>query len=106
VSDPPKKGDLPKGQDFAIPLGPAEGGGIRIIRHHSDHSISTGVCRPLEEGKPFQGEVVRMSRNEDGPGIKMESVYKPEAGGPAKVNSPSFKSGWDRIWKKSKGKPN
>lgn len=103
MSDSPKKDDLPPGEDFAIPLGPSDDGGLRVIRHHSDHTVSSGTFRMIEEGKPVHGEIVEARAREEG-GFSLKSVYKPESAGPAKVNSPAFKDGWDRIWEKKRKK--
>ncbi len=102
MSVPPKgpKGprtELPPGRDFAIPIGTTEDGGTRFIRHSPDHTITTGVIRPIKDGEPFSGdEIVRATP--DGAGWLLESLYKPEGNGPAKVNGPSFRSGWDRTF--------
>jgi len=90
----------PPGRDYAI-LGPPTGdGGIHMIRHREDHTFESGVLRPVQEGKPISGEIIRLIPNEGEPGYDVETIYSPVSGGPAMVNSKPFREGWDRIFEK------
>lgn len=88
--------------DVAFLGPPAPGGGVHVLRHRSDHSMETGVLRPLEDGRPIHGEIVQIRKRENGPGF---DVLPPEdalagQGGPPMVNSQAYKDGWDTIFGK------
>jgi hypothetical protein len=91
-----------KSDDFAILGPPADGGGNHVLRHRPDCSWEAGIVKPLEDGKPINGELVYLRPREDGgPGYAVESI---DAGlpvrpsGPSMVNSRAFRDGWDGIF--------
>ena len=84
------------GSDFLVPVRTSEDG-IHVVRHHPDHSISSGMIQSVKEGKPMpsNSEIVRLTPDD---GVyKVETLY---TNGPPKVNSTSFRSGWERTFGK------
>ncbi len=120
-------GDEPAKRDVVIVTGPADGGGVRVLRA-KEQSISVGTLAPLTEGKPIHGEVVRLKPREQLPGVydvttELPAADAPKAdapkadapapepaapsrAGPAQVASDTYRAGWDRIYKRSRALPN
>lgn len=86
--------------------------GYQILRRRAeDRPFEIGTIRPLEEGKPIEGEVVTMRRRKDIPVLFDVEVQLPEtrrADGPAQVATEDYRRGWDAIWGRPQrvGKPN
>ena len=61
-----------------------------------EDGFDLGMLHPLRDGMPIPpgGELVQLDRCEDG-SYDARSV---DASGPAMVNSPKFKRGWDSIF--------
>ena len=63
-----------------------------------------GELRPLQEGKPINGAVVKVSKDADVDGWReWETVYDPDGvgpgrSGPAQVATDSYRTGYDRIF--------
>jgi hypothetical protein len=94
--------------------------GLRVLRARPE-GIELGEVRPLEEGKPILGDVVKL---EPTPGFPMICQVKTELrvrapkaadaqpsrshSGPAKVASEAYRSNWDAIWsdRRAPGKSN
>ena len=103
-------------KDIAIPLGRSEDGNLQLLRVQGTDERPTqatiGELRPLEEGKPIMGEVVRLKPVEGARHLDVETVladpYKAEkekapasAGGGSKTYSfPStkYQENWARIF--------
>lgn len=92
------------GRDVVI-AGPTTQSGQACVRHKSDHTVELGEMRPVAEGRPLFGELVRISG--DGPAYDVESVYDTASGeseasgkGPAKVTTEAYRRGWDAIFGK------
>lgn len=86
-----------------------DGRGLEVIRQRDDQ-VETGALRPLEHGKPIQGEVVSLEPRKDFPlvcDVKVEvpassaPEREPRASrsGPAQVASDRYRKNWDTIWK-------
>lgn len=100
-------GDPPRKEDVVFVHGKAEAGeGLRVIRKREDR-IEIGEIRPVQEGKPLQGEVVKLSPREDQPRVFDVEVLvsKEEAlgaalghAGPAQVATAAYRSNWDAIF--------
>ncbi|MFO0673571.1 MAG: hypothetical protein U0235_28795 [Polyangiaceae bacterium] len=104
--------------DVVLVHGPTEDGkGARVLRVREE-SIEAGEVRPIEEGKPIAGEVVKLvPRDESGRVCDVE-VLVPKAGmaaratpnarptqkGPAQIASADYRDNWGRIFGK-KGEP-
>ena len=57
--------------------------------------------RPLDEGKPIQGEVVRLTPRQDSPllfDVQVEHDTRSSTGRPAKVATEQYRQGWESIW--------
>lgn len=115
---PDDHGDAPPGpsvptaapRDVVLLGGPTESGeGIHVLRRRDDR-IEVGECRPLKEGCPIQGEVVRLrQRSEHERLFDVEVVLEaPARGGPAQVATESYRKNWDAIFgeRPPSGEPN
>jgi hypothetical protein len=60
-----------------------------------DDGFDVGMLHPLRDGQPIPpgGELVELKRCADG-----SYDARTVEGGPAMVNSPAFKQGWDNIF--------
>jgi hypothetical protein len=83
------------------------GEGYRVVRQR-EGAIEVGEIRPVQEGKPLQGELVRLSpRKEHGQLFDVEVlVSKEEAlgaggrdhAGPAQVATAAYRTNWEAIF--------
>ena len=93
-------------------------GSQAFIRHTADHQLVAGTMRPIKEGQPLlPGSVFKLHPREKSEWCGVEEIFRIEAppcgqedgssqeaechDGPAKVNTESYRQGWDRIF----GKP-
>lgn len=93
--------------DVALVCGVSgDGQGIDIIRKRGDR-IETGTVRPLEQGKPIHGEVVRLKQRESSPLVYDVEVEIPaqaqtaspaSSGRPAQVATDTYRKNWDAIY--------
>jgi hypothetical protein len=79
--------------------------GYRVVRRRASKEevrLEAGELRPLEEGKPIDGEVVTLTAREESPGLfDVRTEYEPpkrESSGPARVATRDYRKGWDKIW--------
>jgi hypothetical protein len=80
--------------------------GFQILRRRSENDpVEVGTLRPLREGKPLDGEVVRLKQRRDLPflyDVKTELAEseprRATSDGPAQVASEDYRRGWDAIW--------
>ena len=91
-------------------MGPEVGGGERLfVRHTAEHEIQMGTLHPLADGESIgTGSVLALEPGEQPGHFKVTDSYeaggRPEAGaaatakGPAKVNTPAYRSGWDALF--------
>ena len=104
-------------EDVVLLHGPTENGdGIRVIRKR-DEAIELGELRPMREGQPIHGDVVRLTQREEHallfdcevlvPTAKPKeaaaapSPAEPEPTshkGPPRVTSDAYRGGWDLIF--------
>ncbi|MEA2697594.1 MAG: hypothetical protein QOI66_1865 [Myxococcales bacterium] len=93
--------------DVAVIVGrTADQEGLQIMRRRAeDQSVEVGTLRPLQEGKPIDGEVISLKPRADFPflcDVKVElseaEVRRPSGDGPAQVASDGYRRGWDAIW--------
>jgi hypothetical protein len=98
-------------RDVALIHGVTEEGDLRVVRQREDR-LEFGAVRPLREGVPITGEVVRLTPRKEFPllcDVKTEfkpaeptrDVAEPSAvqhKGPARVASKSYRNNWDLIW--------
>lgn len=84
-----------------------DGKGARVLRVRNE-GIEAGEIRPLEEGKPISGEILKLKpRQENERVCDVEVLMAPPAGGaasrptskgPAQVASPDYRDNWSRIF--------
>jgi hypothetical protein len=93
--------------------------GYRVLRRRgTDDQIELGTMRPLQEGRPIDGEVISLEPREDMPflyNVKTE-LADPRAAlreqrrltsdGPAQIATEQYRQGWDAIWGQGSDKPN
>lgn len=92
--------------DVALVFGKDEHGTHILRRRSEDAPVEAGVLRPLQSGKPIEGEVISLSPRGDTPllfDVKSElpSPYpapRPTSDGPAQVASDAYRKGWDAVW--------
>ena len=99
--------------DVAVVFGKDEHG-THILRRRSQNApVEAGVLRPLQSGKPIDGEVVSLSPRSDAPllfDVKSElpSPYpaaRPTSDGPAQVANDAYRKGWDAVWGRRRRAP-
>lgn len=97
--------------DVALIHGVTDEGDLRVLRKRADR-LEFGAVRPLREGMPITGEVVRLTPRKEFPllcDVKTEfqpsepkrDVAEPSSvphKGPARVASKSYRNNWDLIW--------
>lgn len=99
-----KKASDKSSQDVLMVYGQSEDGkSYGVLRQRGDE-LQAGTLRPLDEGKPIQGEVVRLTPREESPALfDVEVQFRGASrGGPAKVASDEYRRGWDTIWSKKR----
>lgn len=117
MSDHDDSGASPK--DVVLLHSPTESGdGMRVIRKRDD-AIELGELRPMREGQPIHGEVVRLTQREEHAMLFDCEVLVPRAKeakeetpalqskteapqlahkGPARVTNDAYRGGWDAIF--------
>jgi hypothetical protein len=110
-----------KPKDFVLVHSPTDdGAGVNVLRARQDR-LEVGTMRPLEEGRPIHGEVVKLTPRPEMPMLfeaetaflgqdtpkqskqKGKPVAESERGtsaGPAQVASDTYRKNWDVIWKR------
>jgi hypothetical protein len=88
--------------DVAVLTGPTpDKKGMRIVRFHED-TVSVGEVRPVEDGKPFYGDLISLSRREGAPPFvrNVEVVVEGPKyrGGPAQVATDGYRQGWEATF--------
>jgi len=103
-SESPKKAStegLPR--DLVFVYGRSDDGqAYEVLRQRGD-GIEAGRMRPLDEGKPIHGEVVRLKGREDSPllfDVEVQHDARGATGRPARVATERYRQGWDSIWAK------
>ena len=104
-------------QDVVLLHGPSESGeGIRVLRKR-DEAIELGELRPMREGQPIHGDVVRLTPREEHallfdcevvvPAQKPKEPSPPAAPpepkraahkGPPRVTTDAYRGGWEAIF--------
>jgi hypothetical protein len=122
-SDRPKPAEPQTASDVVVIHGvTADGKGLQVLRARRG-GIETGAVKPLEEGKPILGEVVRLHPHEACPlvcdvEVDVEASVQPDCEpqpalreqldaasarkGPAQVASNAYRQNWDAIWSRPK----
>jgi len=88
------------------------------VLRYRDRQLEAGAVRPLQQGRPIQGELIRLKPRREMPLVCDVDVElaKPrpndaEGGaapkkGPAQVATERYRENWDRIWRHSQNLPN
>ena len=79
-----------------------DGGGAKVLRARPGR-LDAGEVRPLKEGHPISGEVVRLERRKDAPAlfdVHVEHEVKAAKAqvGPAQVATEAYRESWERIF--------
>lgn len=99
--------------DVALVFGKDEHG-THILRRRSENApVEAGVLRPLQSGKPIDGEVISLSPRSDGPllfDVKSElpspyAAARPTSDGPAQVATDAYRKGWEAMWGRRRRTP-
>ena len=102
-SEPPR----PK-EDVVFVHGPAERGeGLRVIRKREE-TIEIGEIRPVQEGRPLQGDLVKLKPRKDHDRLfdvevlvsreELQSKGALGHAGPAQVATDTYRANWDAIF--------
>ncbi len=103
----------PSSPDVALIHGVTPDGGLQILRAR-ENRLELGAVKPLREGVPITGEVVKLRPRENCPALCDVEVQLPapqatsdrqlpaaEASartGPAQVATDEYRKNWDAIW--------
>lgn len=85
-----------------------DGSGVRVVRRRED-ALELGELRPMQDGKPLHGEVVRLKQRPEHERLfdvevvvenpeRRRAAAGPSGRGPAQVASATYRSNWDRIF--------
>lgn len=80
--------------------GRGEDGTLKVLRKKGDE-LSAGELRPLEEGKPIVGDVLRLKPRRELPllcDVEEEVVLTERRGGPPQVATDRYRAGWEALW--------
>ena len=95
----PAEHACPKGD--VISVGPNLGGVCPFVRHLPDHTIETGLAKIVGPDEVPTSQNPLFLEHRQGNVFNVKPLSKGGSDspkGPAKVNSPAFKSGWDNIF--------
>jgi hypothetical protein len=96
-----------KPSDVVLVYGKSDDGrGFDVLRQRGEE-IEAGRLRPLDEGKPIHGEVVRLEARKESPSlfdVEVQHDGRSSTGRPAKVATDEYRKGWESIW--ANGRPN
>jgi hypothetical protein len=90
--------------DVVLVYGRSEDGRAYDVLRQRGRDLELGTVRPLDEGKPIHGEVVRLKPREESPALFDVEVHheaRASVGRPAKVATEQYRKGWESIWAKN-----
>lgn len=83
----------------------ADGEGYNVLRKRGDE-LSVGQVRPVVEGAPLHGELLKLEPREGTPLFDVQVLYEPppsaERSGPAQVATQRYRRGWDAVFHKNR----
>jgi hypothetical protein len=91
--------------DVVLVYGKSEDGRRYDVLRQRGTEVQAGTMRPLDEGKPIHGEVVRLKPREESPAlfdIEVQHDMPSSTGRPAKVATDQYRKGWESIWAKKR----
>ncbi len=105
VESTPAKTDVAKDDVMLVHSKTADGEGAVVLRKKGE-DLSIGEVRPLKEGQPVHGDVVRLEQREEHPALfdvhtELEVGTKTPSrahAGPARVASGQYRAGWESLW--------
>lgn len=92
-----------KPEDLVFVYGKSDDGKSYDVLRQRGEGVEAGRLRPLEEGKPIHGEVVRLKSRENSPLLfdaEVQHGARKSTGRPAKVATDRYRTGWESIWAK------
>ncbi len=93
--------DVRGASDVVLVYGKSDDGtGYDVLRKRGAE-VQAGRLRPLEDGKPIHGEVLRLTPREESSAlfdVDVQHEGRGSIGRPAKVASDQYRKGWDSIW--------
>ncbi len=105
AQSPKKPASKPHARDVVLVYGQSEDGQSYDVLRQRDGEVQAGTMRPLEEGKPLHGEVVRLKPREEAPylfDVEVQHDARSSGGRPAQVATEQYRKGWESIWAKKK----
>ena len=90
---------------MVLVYGQSEDGREYGVLRQRGSGIEVGTMRPLDQGKPIHGEVVRLKPREESTAlfdVEVQHDARAPQGRPAKVATEQYRRGWDSIWSKSR----
>ncbi|HET9930064.1 MAG TPA: hypothetical protein VFQ35_05245 [Polyangiaceae bacterium] len=112
--DAPRDASGTGGADVALIHGVTDNGDLKIVRQREGR-LELGEVRPLREGVPIAGEVVKLTPRKEfpllcdvtselavAPSAPKQDVVEAPVGhkGPAQVATDRYRENWDLIWKR------
>ena len=80
-------------------MGPPDAKGFQpFIRHDSNHEITAGFAKRVENGEPLMPGAVFVEASPEPGTFNVIGSYQPEGSGPPRVSSNEYREGWDRIF--------
>ena len=102
ASESPKKApESRQTGDVVLVYGRSEDGRAYDVLRQRGSEVEAGTMRPLDEGKPIHGEIVRLKPREESPAlfdVEVQHDARPSTGRPAKVATDEYRKGWESIW--------
>jgi hypothetical protein len=89
--------------DMVWVYGKSDDGRRYDVLRQRGSSVQPGTMRPLDEGKPIHGEVVRLRPRQDSPAlfdVEVQHDGRSSTGRPAQVATQQYRKGWESIWAK------
>lgn len=102
-----------KSEDVVLLHGRTDDGEGHLVLRKRGDTLALGEVRPMREGKPIRGEVVRLKPRADAPYLAdVEVLHEPASAsassetqgetaprtGPAQVATPAYRAGWSSIF--------
>lgn len=119
VGDDTSQKKQERGSDVVLIHGVTEDGkGLQVLRAR-DERLEVGQVRPLEDGKPLHGDVVKLRPRpgrpylcdvetelpaQAAPKLRQQPAAAERRKGPVQVASAAYRQNWDAIWSGSQRK--
>ncbi len=96
-----------RSEDQALVLGIDPDRSETFILRRRGKKVETGIVRPLQEGKPILGDIVRLKPHPEFPPLcEVETLLKhpdppaqsPHRAGPPMVSTEAYRRGWEQVF--------